>query len=175
MAITDILGDCAGFYRGQEDRLRGLGIEVLGLPLSHLAFRVESTAAYRATRDALEKFCKANVENVWNGRPISKLLLQEPLDLGAGASVSLIELIPPVHRGPVRMGLEHTGIVLGDAVDEFATRHKDVLTGQQFQSAVCEPYLVTFDDRTTVKFYRYSLLDVCIKEGQSFDAFYHAD
>lgn len=175
MAITDILGDCAGFYHGQVDRLRGLGIEVAGLPLSHLAFRVETSDAYREVRDALEEYCSANVENVWNGRPISKMLLKEPLDIGAGASVSLIELIPPAHRGPVRMGLEHTGIVIGDSIDEFAELHKAALTGRQFQSEVCEPYLVTFDDATTVKFYRYSLMDVCTKEGHTFDGFYHAN
>jgi hypothetical protein len=40
----------------------------------------------------------ANAENVWNGRPISKIVLAEPLEVLDGTPVSLIELIPPVHQ-----------------------------------------------------------------------------
>jgi predicted metalloenzyme YecM len=128
---------------------------------------------YLEVRQQLEAHCKANVENVWNGRPISKMLLAEPLSLGNGATVDLIEVLPPVHRIPVVMGLEHVGIVVGESIEEFASTHKAAITGQQHQSEFCEPYLVTFHDLTTVKFYRYSLHDVCVKEGHVFDDFHH--
>jgi len=42
---------------------------------------------------ALERHATANLENVWNGRPISKIVLTEPLEVLDGTPVSLIELV----------------------------------------------------------------------------------
>ena len=56
--------------------------------------------------------------------------LEEPLDLGAGVEVRVIELIPPVHRRVYRMGMEHFGVVIGDSVDEFSRKHRAALTGK---------------------------------------------
>ena len=168
-----LIGDYAGFFETQRQRLETLNIDVSGFVLSHFAYRTRTHDEYIEKRDALEQHCRANVENVWNGRPISKLLLAEPLQVADELSCELIELIPPVHREQFRMGLEHIGIVLGDDVDAFANEHREALSGQQHQSAVCEPYFIKFDDHTSVKFYRYSLQDVCIREGQRFDGFYH--
>jgi hypothetical protein len=73
------------------------------------------------------------------------------------------------------MGFEHVGVVIGEPVDEFCQRHRVALSGQQHQSPVCEPYFIRFDDFTMVKFYRYSLQEVCEREGHRFDGFYHVD
>ncbi|NNC76452.1 MAG: hypothetical protein HKN77_00735 [Woeseiaceae bacterium] len=168
-----IPGSYKKFFASQLQRLEELGIDISGRPISHLAYRTETYDDYLAVRNRIEKCCRANVENVWNSRPISKLLLTEPLELGAGFSTELIELIPPAHQDQYRMGYEHVGVVIGDTVDDFCQHHRAALSGQQHQSAVCEPYFTRFDDLTMVKFYRYSLLEVCIREGQVFDGFYH--
>ena len=175
MTINDLIGDGVEFFAEQRARLERRGIDISGCPLSHLALRTETDGEYLRLRDQIEKFCKANIENVWNGRPISKMLLSQPLNLGDGFAVPRIELIPPPHRSLYKMGLEHTGVVIGESVDEFAARHRSALSGQQFQSEHCEPYYLTFDDHTNVKFYRYSLLDVVVMEGHRFDGFYHVD
>ena len=73
------------------------------------------------------------------------------------------------------MGLEHLGVVVGETVDDFVAAHRSAFDGQQFQSEVCKPYLVSFEDFTNVKFYRYSLADVLRREGHAFDGFVHAD
>ena len=172
--MQNLIGDYRGFFALQKERLADSGIDISGMPVSHLAFRTESMQEYLQLRDRLEEHCTANVENVWNGRPISKMLLQAPLDLGDGVTVSLLELIPPKHLRVYQMGLEHVGIVVGDGFDEFSRTHRARLTGQQFQSAVCDPVYVRFDDDTHVKFYRESLMNVCIREGQTFNGFLHA-
>jgi predicted metalloenzyme YecM len=172
--MIQILGDYQGFFAMQTARLAQRNMDISGCRVSHLAYRTETYDNYLALRDRIEEHCSANIENVWNGRPISKMLLNSPLDLGDGFEVSLIELIPPIHQRLYKMGLEHVGIVIGDSVDEFARVHRSNLTGQQFQAPLCEPYYVLFDeDYTHVKFYRESLMDVCIKEGQTFDRFSH--
>jgi hypothetical protein len=103
------------------------------------------------------------------------IVLAEPLDVLDGTPVSLIELIPPVHQRVYRMGLEHLGVVVGEEFDDFSREHRAALTGQQFQSASVEPVYVLFEDFTHVKFYRRSLYDGVILEGQRFDGFSHVD
>jgi predicted metalloenzyme YecM len=151
------------------------GIDVSALPISHVAVRARTWRNYLTWRQALEPLCTGNLENVWNGRPISKLALTQPVGVGQGQRVPLIELIPPFHQRVYRMGLEHVGYVLGEQVDEFGRRFHDVLTGQQFQSPVNSPYYLLFPgDYTHVKFYRWSLMEVCLREGRSFAGFEHA-
>jgi predicted metalloenzyme YecM len=170
---VEILGDYNEFYTLRADRLQKLGIDIDGLEVSHLAFRTETLAEYLIVRQELEVICSANVENIWNGRPISKLLLQEPLKLSQSATTSLIELIPPVHQSVYKMGLEHVGIVIGESFSDFGKLHAHNISGQQDQGEFCQPYFITFPDHTNVKFYRYSLQKVCILEGKHFDGFYH--
>ncbi len=173
MNMIQILGDYQAFFTTQKARLARLNINISGCSVSHLAFRAETYEEYLGMRDRIEQRSTANIENVWNGRPISKLLLESPLDLGDGFEVSLIELIPPIHQRVYKMGLEHVGIVVGAGIDKFGRVHRANLTGQQFQSSECEPYYVLFEDYTHVKFYRESLMDVCVKEGQTFEGFFH--
>ena len=151
-----------------------LGIDTSSFEISHVAFRTATFREYIAVRDRLEKSCSGNLENVWNGRPISKLLLKTPVGVDGG-SVHLIELIPPFHQCVYPMGWEHVGYVVGDTVDEFGSQHRGVITLQQFQSPVCEPYVIRFEDYSHAKFYRWSLHDVCVKEGKHFDGFIHVD
>lgn len=144
-----------------------------GLEISHLVFRTKTLEEYLAVRQQLESVCSANVENTWNGRPISRLLLREPWQLSRNAEISLIELIPPVHQTVDKMGWEHVGIVIREAFADFAQLPSVKFTGQQDQGEFCQPYFITFPDYTNVKFYRYSLQHVCVLEGKRFDGFYH--
>jgi predicted metalloenzyme YecM len=171
--MIEVLGDYKGFFAMQKARLMRRDIDISGYPISHIAFRTETFEEYLDLRGTIEPYCAANVENVWNGRPNSKMLLESPLNLGDGFEVSLIELIPPIHQRVYKMGLEHVGVVIGERVDEFGRVHRANLTGQQFQSSVCEPYYILFEDYTHVKFYRVSLMDACIKEGRIFEGFSH--
>ncbi|KRE29548.1 hypothetical protein ASG80_19070 [Agromyces sp. Soil535] len=163
------------FHVQQVARCADLGIDASGYPLSHLAIRVPTWRDYVVARDGIEGFATSNLENVWNGRPISKIVLAEPIEVADGISIPLIELIPPFHQRVYRMGLEHLGFVVGDGHRDFIDEHRDVLTGQQFQSPVCMPVYRLFDDYTHVKFYGTSLGDVCVLEGARFEGFQHAD
>ena len=173
--IADIIGDDRAFATTQRDRLIARGIDIAPYALSHLAVRVPDWDLYVHQRTLLERHATANFEDVWNGRPISKIVLAEPLVVLDGMPVSLIELIPPVHQRVYRMGLEHLGIVVGEEVDAFSREHRAALTGQQFQNADTEPYYVLFEDFTHVKFYRRSLYDVRVLQGATFDGFVHVD
>jgi predicted metalloenzyme YecM len=173
--VRDIIGDYRGFAAMQHERLLARGIDIAPYALSHLAVRVPDWHVYVHQRTLLERHATANSENLWNGRPISLIVLAEPLEVLDGASVSLIELIPPVHQRVYRMGLEHLGVVVGDEIDEFSRAHRAALTGQQFQSPDVEPYYILFEDFTHVKFYRQSLQDGAILQGARFNGFSHVE
>ncbi len=173
--IADIIGDYRAFAAMQRDRLLVRGIDIAPYPLSHLAVRVADWDLYVHQRTLLERHARANRENVWNGRPISLIVLSEPLHVLDGSSVSNIELIPPVHQRVYRMGLEHLGVVVGEEFDEFSRMHRAALTGQQFQSSAVDPVYVLFEDFTHVKFYRRSFFDVVEDAEGRFEGFVHVD
>src|SRR6266576_4905153 len=173
--IAEIIGDYRAFAAMQRDRLVARGIDIAPYPLSHLAVRVADWDLYVHQRALLERHARANLEGVWNGRPISKIVLAEPLDVLDGTPVSRIELIPPVHQRVYRMGLEHLGVVVGEEFDDFSRVHRAALTGQQFQSPDVEPVYILFEDFTHVKFYRRSFFDVVEDEEGRFEGFVHVD
>jgi predicted metalloenzyme YecM len=176
--VGDIIGDYRAFAAQQNDRLVARGIDIRPYPLSHLAFRVPEWDWYVHLRTQLERHATANSEGVWNGRPISLILLTTPLVVLDGMTIPLIELIPPVHQRTYKMGLEHLGVVIGDGLDAFAREHRAVLTGRQFQgpmAGVNEPYYILFEDFTHVKFHPRSLRDVRELTGGTFDGFVHVD
>src|SRR6266498_3325739 len=78
-AVGDIIGDYRGFAAMQHERLLARGIDIRPYPLSHLAVRVPDWDQYVHLRTLLERHATANHEDVWNGRPISKILLADPL------------------------------------------------------------------------------------------------
>ncbi len=175
--MKKIIGDYEAFFSLQVGRLNDIDIDISGCEISHLAYRTKTYEEYLSTREKIELHCVSNVENVWNGRPMSIMQLEKPLALGTGFEVRVIELIPPVHRRVYKMGMEHVGVVIGDSVNDFSRTHRRVLTGQQYQSEECEPYYVTFyDDFTTVKFYREPLLAICESQhGRSYEGFSHVE
>src|SRR5688572_7671070 len=68
----------------QRDRLLARGIDIAPYPLSHLAVRVADWDLYVHQRTLLERHARANRENVWNGRPISLIVLSEPYRSSTG-------------------------------------------------------------------------------------------
>jgi predicted metalloenzyme YecM len=173
--VGDIIGDYRAFVARQRERLLSRGIDIAPYELGHLAFRLPEWDQYVHVRGLLERHAVANSEGIWNGRPMSMILLAEPLDVLEGKTIPLIELIPPVHQRVYKMGMEHFGVVIGEEVDAFSRVHRDALTGQQFQNQWNEPYYVLFEDFTHVKFHRRSLREVIELQGGTFNGFPHVD
>ena len=85
--IAEIIGDYRAFTALQRDRPATRGIDISRYELSHLAVRVPEWDQYVHLRTRLERHAIANHENVWNGRPISILVLKEPLEVLDGKVV----------------------------------------------------------------------------------------
>ena len=175
--IEELIGDYRAFTALQRDRLAARGIDITPYGLSHIAYRVPEWDQYVRLRTRLERHAIANRENFWNGRPISLIVLAQPLEVLNGKAVPMIELIPPVHQRVYKMGMEHLGVVVGDTFDAFVEAHKPVLTGQQFQGpdSTPDPVYILFEDFTHVKFYRLSLQASVELFGARFEGFHHVE
>jgi predicted metalloenzyme YecM len=173
--VGEVIGDYRAFFAQQTGRLLSRGIDIASYELGHLAVRVPEWDQYVHQRTQLERHATASFENVWNGRPMSLILLAEPLRVPGGRQIPLIELIPPVHQRVYKMGMEHFGVVIGEEVDAFSRKHRAALTGQQFQNEWNEPYYILFEDFTHVKFHRHPLREVVERQGGTFDGIHHVD
>ena len=116
--IAEIIGDYRAFATMQRDRLAARGIDIAPYPLSHLAVRVADWDLYVHQRTLLERHAHANLESVWNGRPISKIVLAEPLDV-----LDDVEEGPPVEL--------HVGEVLEQDVDRVDAQALELLPSQR--------------------------------------------
>lgn len=144
MTARELIRAIPDFYSRQTGRCEELGVDAHAFPVSHVAIRTSTWNEYVVLRGSSEQISIANVENVWNGRPISRLRLAEPIPVPNGHEATLIELIPPPHQRVYPMGWEHVGYVVGDDAGHWATRHSDALTGRQYQSPFCRPYYIHF-------------------------------
>lgn len=163
--IEKLIGNYQAFFSDLLHRMKQSGISIHGMPLSHLLYRTVTLSEYEKLRDELKKYCGEFVETQFNGRAVSILILEKPLLLEDGFTVSMIELPAPraVHMYP--SGLESIGVVVGKQLPEFIKQHDDVLTGVKDHGQHCQPAFITFDNDKTAKFYDISLREIVMLQG----------
>ena len=172
MVIKDIIGDYQVFFSDLLYRMKKVGIDISGMPMSHLLYRVVTIPEYEDLRDKLKSFCSEFVETQFNGRAVSVLGLKEPLQLEDGFKVSVIELPAPrpVHMYP--SGLESIGVIVGKALPQFINQYKNILTGVKDHGEHCQPAFITFDNEKTSKFYDISLDEIVTLQGWKIERIY---
>lgn len=167
--IKNLIGDYQAFFSDLLFRIKQTTIDMHGMPMSHLLYRTTTLTEYETLRDQLKLFCREFVETQFNGRAVSILILQEPLQLEDGFSVSMIELPAPrpVHMYP--SGLESIGVIVGKSLPEWINQHHDILSVKD-HGEHCQPAFITFDNEKTIKFYDISLRDIVILQGWTISA-----
>jgi len=163
--IEKIIGNYQDFFSDLLHRMKKSGINIHGMLLSHLLYRTATMPEYEKLRDELKNYCSEFVETQFNGRAVSILILEKPLLLEDGFTVSMIELPAPrsVHMYP--SGLESIGVIVGKQLPEFINQYNDVLTGVKDHGQHCQPAFITFDNDKTSKFYDISLREIVILQG----------
>lgn len=163
--IKDIIGSYDEFFSDLLHRMKKCGIDITGMPMSHLLYRTTTLPEYESLRDELKRLCSEFVETQFNGRAVSILILKNPLLLENGFTVSMIELPAPrpVHMYP--SGLESIGVILGKKLPDFINRYHAILTGVKDHGQHCQPAFITFDNDKTAKFYDISLREIVILQG----------
>lgn len=165
MKIKNLIGDYQAFFSDLLSRMKKVGIDITGMPMSHLLYRTVTMPEYIKLRDELKKHCSEFVETQFNGRAVAILILKEPLILEDGFTVTMIELPAPRSEHMYPSGLESIGVTVGDKLSEFIQNHDQVLTGVKEHGKHCKPAFITFDNDKTAKFYNISLREIVLLQG----------
>lgn len=64
--IQDFIGDYQAFFSDVLRRMKKVGIDISGRPMSHLLYRTVTIFEYRRLRDELKKHCSEFVETQFN-------------------------------------------------------------------------------------------------------------
>lgn len=171
MDIKQIIGDYESFFVDILTQLDTLRIDIQGMPISHLCYRVATFSEYETIRDQLKQFCAQYNEDNFNGRLISLLVLKTSLTLFKGVTTSMIELPSPRKAHAYPTGLEHVGIVVGKKLPEFKEKYKNVLTGEKDRGYYSLPF-IEFPNGKIAKFYDYPLKEIVEREGKKFSPSY---
>lgn len=167
--IDNLIGNYQGFFSDLLSRMKKSGIDITGMPMSHLLYRTTTQPEYGKLRDGIKSFCSEFVETQFNGRAVSILILKHPLVLEDDHTVSMIELPAPRQAHMYPSGLESIGVVVGKNLPEFIKAHKSVLTGIKDHGIHCQPAFITFENDKTAKFYDISLREIVNLQGWSID------
>ncbi len=168
--VTSILGDYKRFFSDLLSRAKALGIGIQGMRVGHLIYRTMTMEDYTKTRDALLALCKESVEKEFNARPISILVLREPLMFEEGFECSIIELTAPKASTLCPSGLDGVGMVAEKQLKVFLASYRHLLTGIKGEGTASQQALITFDNGKTVKFYDCSLKDIVMSQGWIFES-----
>ncbi len=163
--LERLIGNYQEFFSDLLSRMKQSGIDITGMPMSHLLYRTSTLPEYEMLRDELKVLCSEFVETQFNGRAVSILILAEPIVLEDGHKVSMIELPAPRPAHMYPSGLESVGVVVGSSLPQFIEKYKSVLTGVKDHGVHCQPAFITFDNDKTSKFYDISLREIVKLQG----------
>ncbi len=104
------------------DQLR---VEVKGLHLDHLCYRVGTTERYALLRQALATDAELLAETMIGGRPIATFRLHEPI-IHDQRAIQLVELPAPKPGSPYAEGWEHAEFVVDEDLLLFTQRYPHV-------------------------------------------------
>lgn len=97
-------------------------MDVRGLQLDHLCYRVGTTERYALLREALCNESELLAETMISGRPIATFRLHAPIIHGARA-IHLVELPAPKPGSAYTEGWEHAEFVVNEDLLAFTQRH----------------------------------------------------
>ncbi|KAJ1457234.1 Glyoxalase/Bleomycin resistance protein/Dihydroxybiphenyl dioxygenase [Pelagophyceae sp. CCMP2097] len=170
--IERVIGDYAAFV----GRLRGLLAKQQvdeKFEMDHICFRCATHLEYASVIHSLTPtYGRILVEGMIGGRPISTVLLNEPLRTESG-SIECIEVPCPKAGSAYASGLEHAELVVGlpgvdanpmgdAAIRRFASEHPWLeLDGRAAGKAVNCDFSLQLTEETAVKFHATTLAKVC--------------
>jgi predicted metalloenzyme YecM len=144
-------------------RLAERDIDASAMPISHLCWRTASPEAYRVAAAAFRPFASETAEDEFAGRPITLMLLRDPVSIGSRRA-ALIEICAPRAGHPYPEGWEHAGFSLGGDPLAFHAANAAALDGIKDRGMDVQSAYVTFADGATAKFYASPLREIVARQ-----------
>lgn len=116
------LPDPQAFLERLFAALEQAGVDVSGMPLDHLCYRVGTMERYAQLKQALCDDGELLAETIIGGRPIATFRLHAPIIHGH-RGIHLVELPAPKPGRPYAEGWEHAEFVVNEDLLTFTERH----------------------------------------------------
>jgi predicted metalloenzyme YecM len=155
--LHDKLGDYDAFVANINRGLETAGInrDELAL-LDHLGYRTETTEQYEAVLADFRSLGADMGAIVVEGRPISVIALDEPINTG-GWIIPFIEILAPKASSPYPSGLEHAEFVTVRRLKDFEAQHTNLGFIRDAMNRPINPELKYRENGISVKFHRLSI------------------
>jgi predicted metalloenzyme YecM len=136
------------------------GVDVRGLFLDHICYRVASDAAYEQRKGELLARGELLHEAMISGRRIAAVKLAAPIVYGE-RRIPLVELPAPKPGSPYAEGWEHAELVIPESFTAFMSKYSGLAWDTSATSKPHNPELrLALDGGLAVKFHHASLEDV---------------
>lgn len=144
------------FFSFVEDHYR---IDTEGLLLDHVCWRSASHEDFEQMESDLLSIGSLFHKNIHNGRPISLIMLNEPI-LFRGREISLVELPAPKEGKPYPNGFEHAELVFSQGLDTLIVKYSTLPWNTKNIGKEINPDIKLTHKGLSVKFHPYSLVHV---------------
>ena len=155
-SFEELIAGSFPFVNTLLEDLKNVDIDVSGLEMDHICFRVEHPEQYDALKSILANQSVLLVEHDINGRLIASYRLFEPIIIGA-FSIEVFEL--PAKKGsPYALGYEHVEFVTDVSLEDFLLKYPNLkwdLSG--INKKTNRDIRLRFDSGFSVKFHEQSL------------------
>lgn len=148
--------------------IESAGIDVSGLQMDHICYRVKDMDSYLSIKQLLSAHAELLIEHKINGRLIASYRLFESIVYEKYA-LNVLELPAPKERSPYASGFEHVEFVVNEPLESFLKKYSTIdwdLTGMN--KSVNRDARIRFDSGRSVKFHEQSLLEVIMEEKERF-------
>lgn len=155
--LADLVQQCHTVTRKVHAHLAAFGIEDDELlQLDHFGVRTESRAQYAATVEVPRPFARWVHESDVNGRPISVLLLDEPIRTGTWVT-PFLEIIAPKPGKEYTFGVEHAEFVTALPLDDVIEQHPEIDFDRSGMAKSINPELSVLGDQVSFRLHQVSL------------------
>jgi predicted metalloenzyme YecM len=163
--MKELLGDYDGFIANINRGFEEVGIARKELALlDHLGYRTETLEEYHETLEQFRSLGKDLGEIEVEGRPITIIALDEPIESG-GWIVPFVEVIAPKDNR-YKTGLEHAEFVTVRLLGDFEQRHSELNFLRDAMTRHINPELKYREHDISVKFHRLSIGTVVELEAE---------
>ena len=155
--MKELIGDYDAFVANVNRGLDEAHIASSELALlDHLGYRTETMDEYSSVLDEFRSLGEDMGEIIIQGRPISIIALQDPIETG-GWRIPFLEVIAPKPESPYPSGLEHAEFVTVRLLKDFEKQHSDLLFIRDAMTRRINPELKYRENGISVKFHRLSI------------------
>jgi len=155
--MNQIIGDYESRVARMNEVFEEVGIERSELSqLDHLCYRTETLEEYHKILEDFRELGENLGEVIVQGRPISVIALNQPIETG-GWAVDFLEVAAPKASSPYPSGLEHAEFVTRGLLSDFEQRHADLPFIRDAMSRVINPELKYRENGISVKFHQLNI------------------